>query len=214
MDLLSWPPSSSTAWTKRAWSVDVQRMRGALAARFAGGNNPATRAPKPHPARRQAPAATWQGSQKHGPAPAACGGNVGGTACVCGCWYSGTPRMGRSMAAALGGIGSGSCSGMGMGTCRDGAIAAAGLPGTPLPPPTLPPAAAARSLALRAAPWWWDVARAGRPICSERSGWEGKSSIDRSHTLSCNPLKPHSCCRQGSERALSFSFLSRPFFCL
>uniref|UniRef100_A0A0A9HE66 Uncharacterized protein n=1 Tax=Arundo donax TaxID=35708 RepID=A0A0A9HE66_ARUDO len=65
-------------------------MRGARAVRFAGGNPP-TRAPAPHPDRRQA-LATWHGSQKHGPAP--CDG--GGTGC--GCWYSGTPRMGRSTA--------------------------------------------------------------------------------------------------------------------
>ena len=35
-NILSWPPSNSTAWTKRAWRVVVHRIRGALMLRLAG----------------------------------------------------------------------------------------------------------------------------------------------------------------------------------
>uniref|UniRef100_J3MQK9 Uncharacterized protein n=1 Tax=Oryza brachyantha TaxID=4533 RepID=J3MQK9_ORYBR len=71
-------------------------------------------------------------------------------------------------------MGGGSGIGMGSGSDGDGAAIA-----------VLPPAA--KNLAFR--PWWlsWPcvaaLAPVGRPIWRERSGCEGKSSIDLTHSL-------------------------------
>lgn len=56
MRILSWPPRSSTACTKRAWSAVVQRIRGARALRF----DPAGREAVPVAARLNAHPCGWR----------------------------------------------------------------------------------------------------------------------------------------------------------
>lgn len=97
---LSWPPRSSTAWTKRAWRVVVHRILGALMLRLAGNLEknlerpmavdatvvvstklfPPTTPPPPPPLARR----WWLWCRK---------GKEGV------CWYTGIPLMGLIMAA-------------------------------------------------------------------------------------------------------------------